>query len=200
MTRFRVTVRGTDVELRGYIDGTATLRLASQQLEGIGLVIASPAEDDYNPFQITEPEYPPTPETSLEIMQSIWEQSESPEQFVMHVANIHFMQANVIRGERWRAETAEREYMNRELHHFEAEQELDRLKASQDQYTRDMVARVNDAEGEADRLRADVSGASAIADALDDNWEQGDLAGAVHQAIEYLRALGDEDKAGTNGH
>jgi hypothetical protein len=44
-------VRGTDVELRGYVDGLANARLLSQQMEGIGVVAASAADADYDPFK-----------------------------------------------------------------------------------------------------------------------------------------------------
>src|SRR5688500_15676987 len=49
--RLRITVRGTDVELRGYVDGLANARLLSQQMEGIGVVAASAADADYDPFK-----------------------------------------------------------------------------------------------------------------------------------------------------
>jgi hypothetical protein len=52
-----------------------------------------------------------------------------------------------------------------------------------------MVARVDEAEGENDRLKGRAAEASAIADALSNNWESGDLAGAVNEAIAYLRGL-----------
>lgn len=52
--RLRITVRGTDVELRGYVDGMANARLLSQQMEGIGVVAASVADDDYDPFKEQE--------------------------------------------------------------------------------------------------------------------------------------------------
>lgn len=40
--RYRVTVRGTDIELRGVIDGYPTLRAFSHDVKAAGLVIASP--------------------------------------------------------------------------------------------------------------------------------------------------------------
>lgn len=56
MTRYRVTVRGTDVELRGYIDGGDTLaKFAGALIPPFGndpMVVASAAEDDYNPFTV----------------------------------------------------------------------------------------------------------------------------------------------------
>lgn len=56
MTRYRVTVRGTSVELRGYIDGNDTLtEFASALVQTFGrdpMVVASPVEDDYNPFKV----------------------------------------------------------------------------------------------------------------------------------------------------
>lgn len=131
--RHRITVRGTDLELRGYIDGEATLRVTSKVMEGIGLVIASPAEDDYNPFAISEPDYPPTLEGSTEIVQAMWDDKESVGTFLARLAYLHFMQANVIRGERGRAERAEKELLSRELHHFETEEENARLRTMVEQ-------------------------------------------------------------------
>jgi hypothetical protein len=189
MTRFRVTVRGTDIELRGYVDGEATLRVTSKVLDGIGIVVASPAADDYNPFAITEPDYPPTPERSYAVLTQLFADSADINQFLEQASLLHFGQANVIRGERYLREKAEAELRDRELHHFEVEQELAQIKGTQDQYTRDMVARVDEAEGENDRLKGRAAEASAIADALSNNWESGDLAGAVNEAIAYLRGL-----------
>ena len=34
-----------------------------------------------------------------------------------------------------------------------------------------------------------IAGASAVADSLEQNWEQGDLAGAVNGAIGFLRGM-----------
>jgi hypothetical protein len=49
--RYRITVRGEDTELRGYIDGDESrLRKLSLLMEPFGLVVASPAQPDYNPF------------------------------------------------------------------------------------------------------------------------------------------------------
>jgi len=52
--RFRITVRGDDIELRGYIDGEVELRRFAAALAdefGTNPMIAySPADDDYNPF------------------------------------------------------------------------------------------------------------------------------------------------------
>jgi hypothetical protein len=130
-------------------------------MEPYGVVIASPAPDNYDPFAITEPDFPPTPEGSMEIIGAMWENSESPEDFLSQMSMLHFAQATVIRGERYLREKAEAELLARELHHFETEQ---------------MVA-----------------GASAVADALEENWEQGDLAGAVNQAIGFLRGMAVTD-------
>jgi hypothetical protein len=186
VTRYKITVRGTDVELRGYIDGEATLRVTAKVMDGIGIVVASPAPDDFNPFAISQPEHPPTPDASIDIIRGMWESSENPEDFLTNMAMMHFAQANVIRGERGRAERAEAA-----------------IAMVDDEYHRMMVGRVDEAEGEADRLRAElrdrelhhfeteqrVAGASAVAAALEANWEQGDLAGAVNRAIGFLRGM-----------
>lgn len=61
VVRFRITVRGEQpnglrdgidhVELRGYIDGSIDeVTALSRAMEGIGIVVASGADDDYDPF------------------------------------------------------------------------------------------------------------------------------------------------------
>lgn len=50
--RFRVTVRGHSTELRGYVAGYEdAVRLANAVKPFGWMVIASPAEDDYDPFR-----------------------------------------------------------------------------------------------------------------------------------------------------
>jgi hypothetical protein len=80
MSRFKITVRGTDprVELRGYIDveRMESLTVFSEAMRGFGIVVASIAEDDYDPFRVTDwPEFTkallrelprPTPESERE--------------------------------------------------------------------------------------------------------------------------------------
>jgi len=54
MGRFRITVRGENAELRGYMDADMEALIAfSDVMKPYGVVVASNAEDDYNPF--TEP-------------------------------------------------------------------------------------------------------------------------------------------------
>ncbi len=54
MGRIRITVRGENAELRGYMDADQdTLMAFAEAMKPYGLVVASLAEDDYNPF--TEP-------------------------------------------------------------------------------------------------------------------------------------------------
>lgn len=51
MSRRRVTVRAEGVELRGYVDGWGQLVDLSNAVQAMGaIVIASPADDDYDPF------------------------------------------------------------------------------------------------------------------------------------------------------
>jgi hypothetical protein len=54
--KYRITVRGDGIELRGYL-GEVLLQSATERLTAFaeamkpyGLVVASVAEDDYNPF------------------------------------------------------------------------------------------------------------------------------------------------------
>ena len=49
--RFRITVAEADVHLRGYVDGRETLLALADTMKPIGIVVASPAEDDYDPFK-----------------------------------------------------------------------------------------------------------------------------------------------------
>lgn len=50
--RFRITVRGGDVELRGYITGGGEiLNALSLAMDPFGVVMASAVDDDYDPFK-----------------------------------------------------------------------------------------------------------------------------------------------------
>jgi hypothetical protein len=125
--RFRITVRGDGTELRGYMDASVDgLADFAHQMDGFGIVVASPAEDDYDPFAISQPEFPPTPEASIEVIAGFFnlidDQGGDEDQLVGLLAGLHFQQANVIRGERFQREQAEAELRDRELHHFEVEQ------------------------------------------------------------------------------
>jgi hypothetical protein len=115
--------------------------------------------------RINEPDNPPSFEKSHQLIVDLMEGTDAAG-FVDRVAQIHFMQANVIRGERFEREQAEAELRDRELHHFEVEQEL--------------------AE-----LRGRLEGAASYADSLEGNWESGDLAGTVNATVFYLRGLGE---------
>lgn len=49
--RWAVTIRGHGVELRGYIDAPLSgLGALADAANPLGIMIASPADDDYNPF------------------------------------------------------------------------------------------------------------------------------------------------------
>jgi hypothetical protein len=49
--RYRITVRGDGVELRGFMDAEPKDFYAfAEAMEPYGLVVGSPADDDYNPF------------------------------------------------------------------------------------------------------------------------------------------------------
>lgn len=161
--RYRITVRGLGLELRGIMDqgldeDQPSLTEFAKAMEPYGVVVASEAEPNYDPFAVL-----PTVEQSLVSILGMIENNgiTDVEGLVMHMAGIHHMQAQVIQGERRQKEDAQAELTRRELHHFETEQELDRIKAE----------------------------AAPHATALEENWEQGDLAGAVNGAVGFLRGI-----------
>lgn len=88
MPRFRLTIRGEGIEVRGYTTIEGLAAMTAPPGEQPYIVMASVAEDDYDPFRLIAPD------------------------------------------------TLERESAERELHHFEVEQENERL-----------VALVTDIEG-----------------------------------------------------
>lgn len=50
--RFRITVRGNGIELRGYMDGDeSNLSDLATRMEPFGMVVASPAVDNFDPFK-----------------------------------------------------------------------------------------------------------------------------------------------------
>lgn len=104
MTRHRITVRGDGVELRGYIDGEMeNVSDLATRMEPFGIVLASPTEHEYNPFAISEANHPPEIEASRDLVNEMRLYSRSEASFLEQVAILHFQQANVIRGERHRA-------------------------------------------------------------------------------------------------
>lgn len=126
MARARITVRGVNVELRGYLDDDGAdylLTRFSKAMEPFGVVIASPAEDDYSPFA-------PSIEDSMSLIARFVEANNGVDlgDLIESLANLHMMQARVIQGERALREKAEAELRDRELHHFEVEQENERLR------------------------------------------------------------------------
>jgi hypothetical protein len=53
--RIRMTIRGDQVELRGYVDGLGTAEEVSRSLEHMDvMVVASLAADDYAPWAVLE--------------------------------------------------------------------------------------------------------------------------------------------------
>lgn len=50
MMMYRVTVRWGTGELRGYVNGEAALTRIADALKGLAIVIASPTDEDYDPF------------------------------------------------------------------------------------------------------------------------------------------------------
>jgi hypothetical protein len=131
--RFRITVRGLGVELRGRFDqltdeDAPTLADFADAMEPFGMVVASPASDDSDSFGITEPENPPSLEKSRDIIGAMMENASNPADLLDMLATIHCGQAVVIRGERYQREKAEAELRDRELHHFETEERLAKVK------------------------------------------------------------------------
>ena len=53
MNRFRVTIRGEGTEIRGYATGEALVALGNNTSDPF-IVVASPADDDYDPFKPAE--------------------------------------------------------------------------------------------------------------------------------------------------
>jgi hypothetical protein len=129
--RFRITVRADNAELRGYTDqeSVEALNEFAQNMAPIGVVVASATEDSYDPFAIDAPEDPPTIEKSREAVHRIASESTTADEFMGRMIELHFMQASVIRGERGQKEQALVDLQARELHHFETEQMLERIKA-----------------------------------------------------------------------
>jgi hypothetical protein len=106
MGRIRITVRGTRTELRGYLDGDMErLERFADAMKPFGTVAASPADDDYNPFEEMDVS------TSLNTILQRIDASEVDQpilsELIMSMAHVHAMQAAVIRGERARADAAE---------------------------------------------------------------------------------------------
>lgn len=118
--RFRITVRSETTELRGYteVDSAEHLTEFAQNMAPVGVVIASGMHEEFDWRTV------PSPESSLELVKYYIDQG-----FIEELAQIHFMQAMVIRGERDGRESAEAQLQERELHHFEVEQENEQLRA-----------------------------------------------------------------------
>lgn len=130
--RYRITVRGLGLELRGIMDqgldeDQPSLAEFAKAMEPFGIVVASEATDDYDPFAVH-----PTVEQSLVSIAGMIQDNgvEDVQGLVMHMAGIHYMQAQVIQGERREKEAAQAELRDRELHHFETEQASERAEAN----------------------------------------------------------------------
>lgn len=101
----RVTIRGDETEIRGFIP-TASLPAFSAAMEPFGIVMASPMGDPAELFN-------PSLATSIAHVEKLRDTAFDEAAFIAEVATLHYLQAMVIRGERDRAETAERELTNR---------------------------------------------------------------------------------------
>lgn len=152
--RFRITVRGLGIELRGFMDqltdeDSPTLTDLADAMKPFGLVIASPMEGAPNEGQ-------PTPEGSMTFvadMVNVHGESVS-ESFMATIAYTHYMQAMVIRGERDEKEELQRQMHERELHHFEVEQENARLEADNARLERAL----SEAQREIQTIRTESAG------------------------------------------
>jgi hypothetical protein len=116
--RYRITIRGDHAELRGYISTPTDegLRIAAQAVTPIGLMVASPVGEDYDPFAISEPDHPPTIEGSKAVIERFIEEADGDMHTLLEsLAVLHNAQALVIRGERYLRERAEAELRDREL-------------------------------------------------------------------------------------
>lgn len=52
MSRYRVTVRGKFIELRGYCTDLVAVSAIAKEVESLGvMVVVSPAADDFDPFE-----------------------------------------------------------------------------------------------------------------------------------------------------
>jgi hypothetical protein len=126
MTIYRVTVRTPGkTELRGFtsVDSFEEMQEWSNAMAPIGQVVASVMDGQQDDLLAGQP----TPEKSEELIKGIIAQN-SPENALAALSHLHYMQAMVIRGERDSHEAAVMELRDRELHHFETEQENERLK------------------------------------------------------------------------
>lgn len=150
--RFRITIRGEGVEVRGYVDGDMSDLELLASVAAPWQVIASPAPADFDPFRISEPDQPPTLEASQSVIESIFNDAPNDEFAHQMLATIHQMQAVVIRQERALREKAEAELRDRELHHFETEQENAQLKADHTESEKALIDTVNTQADEIERL------------------------------------------------
>jgi hypothetical protein len=137
--KFRITVRGEGLELRGYLTALTPGFLPdfADAMEPYGIVVASTVDSTYDPFRegwetglISEPQHPPTIEASTEHIERLIDLADGDMHALLEMlANLHLAQARVIRGERYLREQAEAELRDRELHHAETEQINERLEA-----------------------------------------------------------------------
>lgn len=68
MTKFRITVRGDDIELRGYLSGIEATRELADAVKPFGwIVVASVSEDqDKTPVKLFQAQYGPDAGTTVE--------------------------------------------------------------------------------------------------------------------------------------
>lgn len=148
--RYRITVRGLGIELRGFMDqglgeDQPTLEELAHAMKPFGVVVASEAEHDYNPFQ----------EWTGHLQDRLAQATRAAAHWQQQVNNLQdlvdsnmdpdeipkirriIMQRREIK-EAWRAarnyqamwRRTQTELEQRELHHFETEQILEKIKAT----------------------------------------------------------------------
>lgn len=148
-TRFRITVRSLGLELRGYIDNgidedETKLAALAEAMQPFGVVVASEAEHDYNPFRdwtggdqdrlARVSRYAAHLEQKLANIQDVADAQIDDKEHPLRRRIV--MQRREIRQAwlssrnyqaMWRK--AKRDNEERELHHFETEQENERMRA-----------------------------------------------------------------------
>lgn len=172
--RFRITVRALGVELRGYIDNgldeeETKLSDFAKAMEPIGVVVASPVEHDYNPFKewtaSDQERYARITRLAADVQQQLANIKDVYEAQIDDKE--HPLRRRIVMQRReirqawlssrnyqamWRRAKSELE--QRELHHFETEQENERLKADHSDTEKQLIDQVNNQADTIERMSA----------------------------------------------